>query len=110
MRQLALVVGLGAGLLLAARPGHAQWQYTDATGAPRVAQYKLYVPASSRDAAVWIGPTGVGKPGLSEAQREAKRREEAYRRIGEAQLQRLGNPCAAPFHAVAPGPCRQNAQ
>ena len=105
MRQLALVIGLGAGLLLPG-PGHAQWRYTDAAGATRVAQYKLYVPVRSRDAAVWIGPTGIGKPGLSAAQRDAKRREEAYRRIGEAQLRRLGSPCSSPIHTVAPGPCR----
>ena len=89
MRQLALVIGLGAGLLLA-EPGHAQWRFTDAAGATRVAQYKLYVPVGSRDAAIWIGPTGIGKPGLSAAQRDAKRREEVYRSIGEAQLRRLG--------------------
>jgi hypothetical protein len=106
MSRLALFLGLGAALLLAPRPGHAQWQYTDGTGTTKVSQYKLYVPAGSRDAAVWIGPTGIGKPGLSEAQREAKRREEAYRSIGEAQLRRLGTPCSAPGHAVAPGPCR----
>lgn len=106
MRHLALCLGLGTALLVAAPPAHAQWRYTDAAGATKVAQYKLYVPTGSRDAAVWIGPTGTGKPGLSEAQREAKRREEAYRRIGEAQLRRLGSPCVSPIHAVASDPCR----
>jgi hypothetical protein len=50
------------------------------------------VPKVHRDEAVWIGPVGIGKPGLSEAQRQARQREDAYRRLGEAQQQRL-----APF-------------
>jgi hypothetical protein len=89
--RLVPALGIATVLVLGTGPAHAQWQYTDARGATKVAQYKLYVPADYRDAAVWIGPIGIGRPGLSEAQRQAKQREEAYRRIGEAQLRRLGS-------------------
>jgi hypothetical protein len=88
MRHFTLALALGMALLPAA-PGHAQWRYTDAKGTSKVSQYKLHVPSGSRDEAVWIGPIGLGKPGLSEAQRQARQREDAYRRIGEAQLRRL---------------------
>ena len=53
-------------------------------GVSKVTQYKLDVPAPYRDAAVWIGPTGIGKPALSEEQRQVRQRDAAYRRIGEA--------------------------
>ena len=62
----------------------AQYRYTDDKGVTKVTQYKLDVPAPYRDAAVWIGQTGVGKPALSEEQRRAKQRDDAYRRIGIA--------------------------
>jgi hypothetical protein len=88
MRSLALAIGI-AGLLLAAGPACAQWQYTDAKGTIRVSQYRLYVPADLRDEAVWIGPTGIGKPALSEAQRELRRRDEAYRRIRDSEVWRI---------------------
>ena len=84
MRQLVITVGLGAALVLVAGQVEAQYRYTDDRGVSKVAQYTLDVPASYRDAAVWIGPTGIGKPGLSEEQRQMKQRDDAYRRIGEA--------------------------
>ena len=79
--------GVGAGIVfvaLVAGPAGAQYRYTDDKGVSKITQYKLHVPAPYRDAAVWIGPTGVGRPGLSEDQRQWKRREDAYRRIGKA--------------------------
>jgi hypothetical protein len=110
IRQLVLALGLPAALALGAAPAQAQWQYTDGGGATKVVQYRLYVPTDYRDAAVWIGPTGVGRPGLSEAQRQARQREEAYRRIGEAQLRRLGSPCPPLIHAASPDLCRGYSQ
>jgi hypothetical protein len=104
--RLVLAVGIATASVVGPGPAHAQWQYTDASGATKVEQYKLYVPAGYRDAAVWIGPIGIGRPGLSEAQRQARQREEAYRRIGEAQLRRLGSPCVSPISAAASDPCR----
>ncbi|MEX2224759.1 MAG: hypothetical protein WEG40_23500 [Candidatus Rokuibacteriota bacterium] len=85
--RLAVVMGFGAGILLVAGPVDAQYRYMDNKGASKVVQYKLDVPGPYREAAVWIGPTGIGKPALSEAQRQAKRREDAYRRIGAAYAQ-----------------------
>lgn len=84
MRRFVIAVGLGSGLLLAAGEVHAQYQYTDAKGVTKVTQYKLDVPVSYRDSAVWIGPTGIGKPSLSDEQRRSKQREDEYRRIGES--------------------------
>ena len=84
MRTLVLTVGLGASLLLSCGQAAAQYQYVDAKGVTKTTQYKVDVPAASRDAAVWIGPTGVGKPGLSEEARQTKQRDDEYRRIGEA--------------------------
>ena len=84
MRQLAIAVGLGAVLLLLAGQADAQYRYTDDKGVSKTTQYKLDVPAPYRDAAVWVGPTGIGKPALSEEARQTKLRDDAYRRIGEA--------------------------
>jgi hypothetical protein len=80
-RSLRFVVatGLGAGILVGAGEAGAQYRYADADGVSKVVQYKLDVPADYRDAAVWIGPTGVGKPALSDGARETKRREDLYR-------------------------------
>ena len=83
MRRLAIAAVVGAGILLLGAPVDAQYRYVDDKGQSRVTQYMLHVPVAHRDAAVWIGPTGIGKPGLSEAQRQAKQRENVYRRIGE---------------------------
>ncbi len=82
--RFAVALGLGAGILLVAGRVDAQYRYTDAAGASKVVQYKLDVPTAYRDAAVWIGPTGIGKPGLSEEARQTKQREDAYRRLGDA--------------------------
>ena len=79
-----IAVALSAGIVLVAGQVGAQYRYTDDKGVGKTTQYKLHVPAPYRDAAVWIGPTGVGHPGLSEEQRQWKRREDAYRRIGTA--------------------------
>lgn len=83
MRRVALAAVVGVGVLLVGEHADAQYRYTDDRGNSKVAQYKLDVPAAHRDTAVWIGPTGIGKPGLSEAQRQAKQRDNAYRRLGE---------------------------
>jgi hypothetical protein len=91
MRQplrFAVGVALGAGIVLVAGPADAQYRYTDDKGVSRVSQYKLDVPPRHRDGAVWIGPTGIGKPALSEDQRRAKQRDDAYRRIGDAASRR----------------------
>ena len=85
--RFAVAAGLGAGILLVAGEAGAQYRYTDAAGASKVVQYKLDVPTPYRDAAVWIGPTGIGKPGLSEEARRTKQREDAYRRIWDADAQ-----------------------
>lgn len=82
MKRYVIAVGLAAGILLVAALVDAQYRYTDDKGVSKVTQYKLDVPARYRDKAVWIGQTGVGKPGLSEEQRKAKERDNAYRRIG----------------------------
>ena len=84
MRLLVLTFGLGAGLLLFCGQADAQYQYTDAKGVTKTTQYKVDVPRAHRDAAVWIGPTGIGKPGLSDEARQTKQRDDEYRRIGEA--------------------------
>jgi hypothetical protein len=87
-RRVAVAIGLGAGILLGAGHVEAQYRYTDAGGASKVTQYKLDVPTAYRDVAVWIGPTGVGKPALSEAARQTKQRDDAYRRIWNADRER----------------------
>jgi hypothetical protein len=89
MKRLVIAVGLGAASLLGAGQVDAQYRYTDDKGVSKVTQYKLDVPAPYRDAAVWIGQTGVGKPALSEEQRKAKQRDDAYRRTGVANEQLL---------------------
>ncbi|MGH2602676.1 MAG: hypothetical protein ACRDJ9_25230 [Dehalococcoidia bacterium] len=87
MRRFVVAVGLGVGILLVAGHADAQYQYTNDKGVSKVTQYKLDVPAPYRDSAVWIGKTGIGKPASSEEQRRGKQREDAYRRIGEANAQ-----------------------
>jgi hypothetical protein len=77
--RCAVAVGLGADVLLVAGAADAQYRYTGDDGISKVVQYKLDVPATYRDAAVWIGPTGIGKPALSEAAQETKRRDDIYR-------------------------------
>jgi hypothetical protein len=79
LARFAVVAGLGVGILLVAGAADAQYRYADANGVSKVVQYKLEVPADYRDAAVWIGPTGVGQPSLSDGARETKRREDVYR-------------------------------
>jgi hypothetical protein len=89
MRRLALAVGLVSvvGILLVAGQAAAQYRYTDDKGVSKTTQYKLDIPERFRDSAEWIGPTGIGKPGLSEEQRQLKLRDDAYRRIGIANEQ-----------------------
>jgi len=74
MRRIVAVVGVTAVVVLGGRQVDAQYRYIDDKGASKVAQYKLDVPAPYRDSAVWIGPTGVGKPALSEEQRQIRQR------------------------------------
>jgi hypothetical protein len=110
MGAFVLVIGLGASLLLFAGRADAQWQYKDDKGVTKVTQYKLDIPGRYRDAAVWTGPTGVGKPALSEEQRQTKQREEEYHRIGEAEAKLMKNcpmcgqapGAAGPYRGVAP--------
>jgi hypothetical protein len=80
---VALTVSLALIVVVAGQVS-GQYRYTDDKGASKVTQYKLDVPKDYRDAAVWVGPTGIGKPGLSEEARQTKLRDEAYRRIAEA--------------------------
>jgi len=105
MRAFVLTIGLGASLLLLVGRADAQWQYADDKGVTKVTQYKLDIPERYRDAAVWVGSTGVGKPALSEDARQAKQREEEYRRIGQSagllKYQRSGS-AAGPSRGVAP--------
>lgn len=82
VKRFVITAGLAAGILLGAGLVDAQYRYTDDKGVSKTTQYKLDVPAPYRDKAVWIGQTGAGKPGLSEEQRKAKERDNAYRRIG----------------------------
>lgn len=86
--RFVVAIGLTAGIVLGAGQVGAQYRYTDDKGVSTVTQYKLHVPAPHRDAAVWIGPTGIGKPALSEEQRQVKQRDDAYRRIGESLARR----------------------
>jgi hypothetical protein len=77
--RFAVAAGLGVGILLIAGEAGAQYRYSDADGISKIVQYKLDIPATYRDTAVWIGPTGVGQPTLSDGARETKRRDELYR-------------------------------
>jgi hypothetical protein len=108
MKRLVMAAGLGAGLLLSIEQVDAQWQYTDDTGASKVTQYKLDVPAPHRDAAVWVGPTGVGNPALSADQVRLAQRWEAVRRLVAAEAELLRYRDAPPPARVAarpdPGP------
>ena len=110
MGRLVAAGGVGAGILLVALvagPASAQYRYTDDKGVTRTTQYKLDVPARHRDAAVWIGATGVGIPALSEEARQTKLRDDAIRRIGSSIEQR------ASYHrtkAAAPQPARKRPQ
>jgi hypothetical protein len=79
------------GVVLIAGPVEAQYQYTDDKGVTKVTQYKLNVPEPYRDSAIWIGPTGVGYPALSEEQQKVKQRNDAYRRIGIANEQLISS-------------------
>jgi hypothetical protein len=93
MKRVAVTGGLGAAMILlvalVAADADAQWRYTDDQGTPTTTQYKLNIPERSRDSAVWIGPTGVGHPALSEEQRRWKQRGEAYRQLGRSQAELL---------------------
>jgi hypothetical protein len=84
MKRLALALAVTAGFLLGPAAADAQYRYTDDKGVTKSTQYKVDIPAPYRDAAEWVGPTGLGKPALSHAQQQWKARDEAYRRIGEA--------------------------
>ncbi len=97
MNRLTVVVGLGS--LLLASPVDAQWKYTDDKGATKLTQYKLDIPQRHRDVAVWAGPTGVGRRGLSEEERQWRQRDGVCRPLGESEL-------ARPRYrrAVEPGP------
>lgn len=85
MKRFAMAATLGTGLLLSAWQVDAQWRYTDDRGTNKVTQYKIDVPASSRDTAVWIGPIGIGNPGLSADQVRAAQLWDAVRRIVAAE-------------------------
>ena len=85
MKRFTMAVALGTGLLLSAWQADAQWRYTDDKGTSKVTQYKLDVPAPYRDAAEWIGPTGIGKPALSADQIRAAQLADANRRIVDAE-------------------------
>jgi hypothetical protein len=87
MKRLALALAVTAGLLLVPAAAVAQYRYTDDKGVTRSTQYKVDIPATYRDAAEWVGPTGIGKPALSEEARQTRQRDDAYRRLGEANRQ-----------------------
>lgn len=70
-----------------AGPLEAQYRYTDEKGVTKTTQYKLDVPSAYRETAEWVGARGIGKPALSEEARQTKMRDDAYRRIGEANEQ-----------------------
>jgi hypothetical protein len=97
--RVVIAVVLSAGIVFVAGQVDAQYRYTNDKGVRKVTQYKLDVPAPYRDAAVWIGPTGIGKPALSEEQRQVKQRDDAYRRIGETHAR-----LAAPYKKVEAAP------
>ena len=101
----SMTVALGAGLLCLAGQADAQWRYTDATGASKVTQYRLDVPAPYREAAEWIGPVGIGKPALSADQLLAAQLWEAVQRIiaAEAALLQYRNVAAPARSHQVPG-------
>jgi hypothetical protein len=103
MMRFLIGVGLCAGVAFVAGQAEAQYRYTDDKGVSRTTQYKVDVPARYRAAAVWIGPTGVGKPALSQEQNETRRRWDIYRRIGESTLRR--DPTVRRVEAVEPEKC-----
>ncbi len=85
MKPFLTLVGLAVTLLPLAGRADAQWRYVDDKGVSRVTQYKLDVPAPNRDLAEWIGPVGIGKPGLSADQLRAAQLSDANRRIVDAE-------------------------
>lgn len=91
-----ILAALAGALLLTAASAEAQYRYTDDKGITKTVQYKLDVPKDYRDAAVWTGPTGIGKPALSQntEQQQADRLADAQRRIDAA------NAALAPFLRV----------
>jgi FtsZ-interacting cell division protein ZipA len=84
---LILVIGIGASLFLFSGEADAQYKYTDDKGVAKTTQYKADIPERYRDAAEWIGPTGIGKPALSADQQRWKQRDDAERRIQEAEAE-----------------------
>jgi hypothetical protein len=89
MRAFILATLFGVGALLLAGEAEAQYRYVDAKGISKVTQYKADIPEAQRDAAVWVGPTGIGKPALSTDAKAAAAREETYRRSGIAQAEAI---------------------
>lgn len=89
MKSMSIAAGLivGALLLLAANQAEAQYRYTDDKGVTKTTQYKLDVPPAYRDSAVWIGQTGVGLPGLSADAKARAARDDANRRINQADAE-----------------------
>ena len=104
MMRIFIAVGLIAGAVALAGRAEAQYRYTDEKGVSKTAQYKLNVPTQYRESAVWIGPTGVGKPALSQEQNETRQRWDIYRRIGESVSRRA--PAVRRVDAVETEKCR----
>jgi hypothetical protein len=102
--RFLIVVGLVAGAVLLADRAEAQYRYTDDKGVSKTTQYKLEVPTRYREAAVWIGPVGAGKPALSQEQNETRQRWDIYRRIGESMSRRA--PAVRRVEAVETEKCR----
>ena len=96
MKPFLTLVGLAVTLLPFAGQADAQWRYVDDKGVSRVTQYKINVPTDYRDLAEWIGPVGIGKPGLSADQILAAQRAEANRRIVDAEAGMLKYKNVAP--------------
>jgi len=84
---LVLAIGIGANLFLFSGQAEAQYKYTDDKGVAKTTQYKADIPERYRDAAEWIGPTGIGKPALSAQPQQWKQREDADRRLREAEAE-----------------------
>jgi hypothetical protein len=102
--RFLIVAGLVAGAVLLADRAEAQYRYTDDKGVSKTTQYKLEVPTRYREAAVWIGPVGAGKPALSQEQNETRQRWDIYRRIGESMSRRA--PAVRRVEAVETEKCR----